>query len=70
MAGSVPAVFIQERDDELVGLPTHCFCGAPAPALLAIASVPEPSVVGLWGLGELVAGGYAWRKKQRAARSR
>ena len=30
-----------------------------------VSAVPEPSVFGLWGLGALVAGGYAWRKKMR-----
>ena len=29
-----------------------------------VSAVPEPSVFGLWGLGTLLAGGYAWRKKQ------
>ena len=28
------------------------------------AAVPEPSVFGLLGIGALLAGGYAWRKKQ------
>ena len=30
-------------------------------------TVPEPSMFGLLGIGGLVLGGYAWRKKQRTA---
>ena len=32
-----------------------------------VLSTPEPSMLGMFGIGALVCGGYAWRKKKRTA---
>jgi len=32
-----------------------------------VSAVPEPSMLGLYGIGALGLGGYAWRKKKRTA---